>query len=480
MNATVSVPAEGLETRNPVAALVVLLAARFVVTLDLSIVNLALPSIQADFGMSTPAMQWVLSIYALGFGGFLLLAGRAGDLFGARRVMMMGLILVSAASFLGGMAQSATWLIAARTFQGLGAALIAPNAFALTATLYSDPQKRNRAFGISAAVSGIAVTIGGIVGGLLVAGPGWRWVMFVNLPVALLCLAAAPVLLNGGRNAAAGQKLDLWGALTVTAGLIGVVYVIGEGGKTGWLSTETLTVATIAAILLVSFGVIEKRARFPLLRLSVFRDKSLLGGNIAMLIGFPGFVSCLFALTFYLQRGIGLSSVESGIALIPMSLVFLIAAAMAPKMVTRFGPRTLILCGSTAMTAGYLVLCFMGDGDTFLLPFVIGTVLIGCYGLAVPMYFIVATTGLPRSEQGMGSGLLNTSQQIGSGIGIAIMTSLVSAVSSTGPASTLPAAEAVKIVANSPFAFMICAGFLVLSTLAVLLLLPRSRQPQPK
>ena len=331
MSAAISNPRISWASRKWPAFLL-LCGGRFMVMLDLMIVVLALPAVQSSFGVTASTTQWALSIYALSFGGFLLLGGKAGDVFGKRRILIIGFATFSLASLLGGLAPTIQWLIAARALQGLGAALISPTAFATVTTLFQDARQGNRMIGIWSALSGVAFPVGALLGGLLVAGPGWRWIMFVNVPLGLLCCGLAPTLIGRDPVTVERRKLDVLGSTTATIGLIALVWVLSEGNTMGWLSALSVLPAILTVTLLGAFVTIERRSTDPVLRLTIFRDPSLVGANLVMLFGHAGLMASLFSLSFFLQRSLSLSPEASGLAFLPTSLIFVVATNLSSRL----------------------------------------------------------------------------------------------------------------------------------------------------
>ena len=449
-----------LEASRSWLAFALLCAARFMVMLDLSVVVLALPALQSSFKALASTTQWVLSIYALSFGGLLLLAGRAGDLFGRRRILILGFGTFSLASLLGGLAPTMMWFIAARALQGIGAAMISPTAFATVTTLFGDARRRNRSISIWSALSGVAFPVGTLLGGLLVAGPGWRWVMFINVPIGLMSCFLAPILIRSDNEGKQGGKLDLLGSATVTIGLTALVWVVSEGNVTGWLSMPTVLVGALSVALLVAFVAIEKRTSEPVLRFDIFRDRSLLGANLTLLLVYAGLVACVFTLSFFLQRNLSLSSVRSGFAFIPTSVVLIVATSFSSRLASRMGMRFLVAYASIAMAAGFFLYSRMGSTDQFIIPFLAGSVLIGLFGLALPILFTVGVAGVPLAHRGAASGLLNTSQQVGAALGVAIATVVESAANN--PVARGEGAHGAVASVGPQHGFVACAIFLVI------------------
>jgi EmrB/QacA subfamily drug resistance transporter len=290
------------DTRRQGFALALICIAQFMVVLDFSIVNIALPFMQKDLGLSTANLQWIVSAYALTFGGFLLLGGRMGDLYGRRKLFMAGLFVFSLASLSGGLALSGTMLIVSRAIQGVGAAMVAPTAIALVSTTFPEGPARNKAFGMVGAISSLGFAAGAIFGGLLTAGPGWRWVMFVNVPIGLVTLVLIPRLLTESQNQNKQRRVDVLGAILVTAGLIALVYTLSQGNSSGWLSLQTIGLFVLSVVLLVAFVIVEQRSSSPLVRLGIFRLRNVTGANLINLIT-PGVMgSVIFVLTLFMQE----------------------------------------------------------------------------------------------------------------------------------------------------------------------------------
>src|SRR5436190_5812881 len=348
---------------NPVIALIVIAGAQLMVVLDVTIVNVALPHIQSGLGFSRTGLAWVIDAYTLAFGGLLLLGGRAGDILGRRRMFVVGVLLFSGASLLGGFATSSAWLIASRAAQGVGAAIASPTALALVTTTFPEGRERNRAFGIYAAVAGAGGGIGLILGGVLTDLLSWRWVLFVNAPIgALLALAAPIVLPKGERNPG---RFDLPGAITETVGVGSLVYGLIHAASSGWSDTGTVVAFAVAAVLLTTFFVIESRSRQPLLPLHLFAERARWGSYAVMLMGGAAMFGVLFFLTQFLQGPLGYSPLKTGLAFLPLNLIIITSAQVSSRLVPRTGPRPLILVGTTLMVLGLLWLSRLGAGSGY-------------------------------------------------------------------------------------------------------------------
>ncbi len=448
--------------------LILLCSAQFMVVLDFSIVNVALPSIQRDLGFSAQNLQWIVSAYSLTFGGFLLLGGRAGDLFGKRRLFMVGLIIFGLASFLGGLAHSQTWLIAARAVQGIGAALVAPISFSLITTTFQEGPARNRALGFVGAVASCGFAAGAILGGVLTAGPGWRWILFVNVPVALVALIVTPLLLSETSRQEGSRRIDIVGACAVTTGLIALVYALSQGNSVGWGSPQTLGLFAVAIVLLAAFVWIESRVQAPLVRLSIFRLHTLSGANLIGLLA-PGVLGAtIFILTLYMQEALNYSAITTGISFLPLALVILVASNAVSSFVPRVGVKRLLLAGMIVMAAGLLLMARISAADSYFTTVLPALVVIGLgIGPSFTLMAIAATEGIANEEQGLASGLLNTSQQVGSGLVLA----LIVAIAAARTASLNVAGGAVSkqaLVSGFQIALIVGAGFAVAGALVAL------------
>src|SRR5271165_995693 len=333
-------------------ALMLLAMTQFVVVIDASIVNVALPSIGAHLHFSRDDLSWVVNAYTLTFGGFLLLGGRLADLLGRRRMFMIGLVVFSLASLAGGLAQSEAWLIAARAVQGLGAAIVSPAALSIITTTFAEGEERNRALGVWGAVAGAGGAAGVLLGGLLTSGLSWRWVLFVNVPIGLFCALVAPRVLAESRSDSQARSIDIPGAITVTGGLALLVYALVDAVNVGWGSTATITRIAGAFVLLGAFIVIELRASSPLMPLSIFRRRTLRGADtVALLIGMSLF-SMFFFISLYMQQVLGYSALKAGLSYLPLSVGIILAAGVASVGVTRFGFKPVLLAGMLFVAGG--------------------------------------------------------------------------------------------------------------------------------
>src|ERR1700735_4881743 len=335
-------------------ALLLLAMTQFVIVIDASIVNVALPSIGSHLHFSQDDLTWVVNAYTLTFGGFLLLGGRRADLLGRRKMFMLGLIVFSLASLLGGLAQSEAWLIAARAVHGMGGAIVSPAALSIVTNTFADGPERNRALGIWGAVAGAGGAAGVLLGGILTSGLSWRWVLFVNVPIGITAAAMAPRTLRESRREEAGDSFDIPGAVAVTGGLALLVYAVVEAVNVGWGSTRTIVCLAAAVVLLIAFVIIELREKDPLMPFSIFRLRTLRGANIVgLLIGMSLF-SMFFFISLYLQDVMGFSPIKTGIAYLPLAVGIIVSAGLASQLVTRVGFKPTLIAGLLLIAGGLL------------------------------------------------------------------------------------------------------------------------------
>jgi len=452
-------------------ALALLCVVQFMVVLDIAIVNVALPSIKIDLGFSQSDLQWVISAYALVFGGFLLLGGRAADMLGRRRLFLGGLVVFTVASLLAGLAWSETSLIAARAFQGLGAAIIAPAALSILSTTFSEGRERNIALGAWGAVGGFGAVAGVLLGGVLTDALSWEWIFFVNVPVGLAALVVAPFLLQESRDAA-GKKFDLPGAVLVTSGLSSVVYAITRAGQDGWLAAETLAVFALSAALLVGFVVWEQRHPDPLMRFGILRIRTVSGANVAGFIMGTAMFSMFLMLTLYMQQVLGYSAMKTGVAYLAVAGTAIVWSAVAAQLVTRVGVKPVLVVGMGMLTAGLVYFTQVSVGGSYLGDLLPGFLMIGVgIGFSFVPISIAALAGIQPSEAGLASGLINTSQQIGGALGIAALSTI--ATSHTTDAMATGSAPPVALVDGFSAAFTVGALIAAVGLVAALTLIRR-------
>jgi EmrB/QacA subfamily drug resistance transporter len=407
-------------------ALALLCAVQFMVVLDIAIVNVALPSIQVDLGFSQDSLQWVLSAYALVFGGFLLLGGRAADLLGRRRIFIVGIVVFTFGSLLCGLAWDDSALIGARAIQGLGAAIISPAALSILGVTFTEGRERNIALGAWGAVGGFGAAAGVLMGGVLTDALSWEWIFFVNIPVGIAALALTPLLLGESRDARV-KSFDALGAVLVTAGLVVLVYAITEARDYGWASVETIGLFASSAALLGGFALTELRRRDPLMPFSIFRLQTLTGANISGFILGTATFAMFLMLTLYMQQVLGYSAMKTGVAYLAVALTAIVWSGVAAQLVTRIGVKPVLIAGMAAMTAGLLYFTQVSVGGSYVSDLLPGFLLIGLgLGFSFVPISIAALAGVQPSEAGLASGLINTSQQIGGALGIAVLSTIAS------------------------------------------------------
>ncbi len=411
---------------SPWGVLALCAVAQFMVVLDVSIVNVALPQMRHDLGLGIASQQWVVNAYTLSFAGFLMLGGRAADLFGRRRVFLVGLLLFTGASLTGGLAQSGTWLIAARAAQGLGGAVLAPTSLSLLTSTFTEMSERRRAMGIWSATAASGAAAGVLAGGVLTDLLDWRWVLFVNVPIGLVMLATAPRVVTETRGTEVRGRLDVEGALMITAGLALFVYGIVATDTHPWGSVQTVTALGGGLVLLAAALVVEARvAANPLVPLRFFRRRALCAANaIATAVGAALF-GMYFFVSLYLQETMGFSPLRTGLAILPAGLTTLAGALAAPRLVARLGARRQLMVGPAVAGAGLLWMSFLSYGDGYWIHMLVPLVL---FGLGIGTTFVpmtlTATAGVPSKEAGLASGLVNMSRQVGGAVGLAVLATL--------------------------------------------------------
>jgi EmrB/QacA subfamily drug resistance transporter len=458
-------------------ALAVLCGAFFMVILDAAIVIVALPSIEADLAFSEQGLQWVVSAYALTFGGLLLLGGRAADLLGRRRVFMVGLLFFTLASLLCGLAWSAGALIGARAFQGIGAAIMTPSALSIISTSFPEGSERNKALGIWGMVGAVGATAAWLIGGPLVEGPGWEWIFFINIPVGLAALALSPVLLRESRAALTRRSYDPVGALTITGALFLLVYALVEAPNVGWGDAQTILLLAGSAVLLAAFTLIESRHSAPLVPLRILRSRTLVGANLVMLLFSTVAFGTPFVLTLYAQQVLGYSAVKFGLGTAVFAALAAVGSMVGQAVVLRVGFRPVAAVGLALMGGGSLLLTQASVGGSYFGDIFFGLLV---YGPGIGLAFVTATVaalaGVAEHESGLASGLSNTAFQIGAALGVAI----VSTVAVSRSKDYLAANEGANplVVLNEGFqsAFVACVVLAGIGVALALLLLGRPRR----
>jgi EmrB/QacA subfamily drug resistance transporter len=419
---TAASPPSSSRAANPWLILVIACLAQFMVVLDITIVNIALPSVQRGLHFSASNLQWVVNGYTLVFGGFLLLGGRAADLLGRRRLFIAGVILFTAASLLNGFAQTSGMLIAGRALQGLGGALVSPAALSIVTTTFPEGRERTRALAIWSAIAAGGSAVGLLMGGVLTDIASWRWVFFVNVPVGALAVALALRFISESRLDTARRSYDLGGAVTVTGGLVVLVYGIVKAQTWGWGSGRAIIDFAVAVALLAAFIVIESRSKTPLMRLGIFRIRSLAVGDGALLFVASGMFGMFFFASLYVQEILGYSPLKAGLAFLPVTGGIMLGSGLAQALIGRVGVRTVATVGVTIGGLGLLVLTglpvhghYASNLLTGLVPLAFGL------GVAFVPITILATSGIPAEDSGLSSGLFNVAQQVGGSLGLAIL-----------------------------------------------------------
>jgi EmrB/QacA subfamily drug resistance transporter len=471
----------GAADRKKWLALAVIVAAQFMVVLDVAIVNVALPSIKTDLHFSQESLQWVITAYSIFFGGVLLLGGRLADLLGRRRLFMGGLALFTAASLLDGLAWSEGSLIGFRALQGLGAALLSPAALSILTTTFREGRERNLALGIWGAASGSGGAAGVLLGGALTSGLNWSWIFFINVPVGLAVLAVSPLLLRESRAELNHRHFDFAGAASITTGLMVLVYALTRATEHGWSTAETIGLLAASAALVAAFFVIELRSKAPLLPLRIFRLRTLSASNVTGLLMGGAVFSQFFLLTLYMQQVLHYSALETGVAYIALTLAVISFSAIGQALVNRFGVRP-VLASGLALSAVALVMFARLPVDGTYFADLFPAFIVSGVGLAlgfVPMT-VGALTGVRQADAGIASGLINTTQQIGGAIGVAVATTIATTYTTQfvdAHAGSTPLGGA-ALTHGFEIAFYVLAALAVLGA-AVAALMVESRPAAP-
>lgn len=457
-------------------ALITLAFAQFLVVLDASIVNIALPSLGSELHLSTTTLSGVITAYVLPFGGLLLLGGRLSDRFGHRRLFMTGVAGFALASAAAGMATSGAWLLTARAIQGASAALLAPAALALVTKLFANPKDRAKALGIWGAVAGIGSAAGVLLGGVLTASLGWSAVFYVNVPVAALVLAAVPFLIA---KDSVGERLslDMSGSAAVTAGIVALVAALSGTERVGWTAPQTLILAALAAVLLGLFVFLEKRVSNPLMPLGIFRNKSVTGGNLAMFLIGGATTGLFFALSVYMQQVLHYDALKAGLTQLPLAGALVAIAGVVPAAIKAIGTGKTLAASLILLAAGLIGLSFSPSDATFAANLLGPSILIGVgLGGAFISGTELAVHGVADGEAGLASGLVNTSQQIGGAIGLAVLTTAASA--RIDRLMGRGVAEAQALTGGFSWVFLGAAAFSIIGAIVVLAVVRKPRLPK--
>ncbi|MGZ4192620.1 MAG: MFS transporter, partial [Solirubrobacteraceae bacterium] len=443
--------------------------AQFMVVLDATVVNIALPSVQRALHFSPANLQWVVNGYTLIFGGFLLLGGRAADLIGRKRLFVAGVLLFSVASLVNGFAQSSGMLIAGRALQGLGGALVSPAALAIITTTFTDGEERTKALGVWSAIAASGAAVGLLMGGILTDIASWRWVFFVNVPVGVITVLMALRYVAESRVEVERRSFDLLGAVAVTGGLVVLVYAIVKAQSFGWGSPRTIGLGAAAVALLAGFVWIESRSAAPLMRLNIFRIRALAVADSVLLLVASGMFGMFFFASLYVQEILGYSPLRAGLAFLPVTTGIMIGAAVAQQLIKRVGVRNVSMAGIALAAAGMFVLTqvpvhgsYVGNLLVGLLPMSLGM------GLTFVPITLLGTSGVREEDAGLASGMFNTSQQVGGSLGLAILSTLAASqtarvLQGTSPAAVLAARVSGYHVAFLAAGIMLAAGAVILA-----------------
>src|ERR1700742_399085 len=449
--------------------LVIACMAQFMVLLDASVVNIALPSVQRGLHFSPSNLQWIVNGYTLIFGGFLLLGGRMADILGRRRLFVAGVVLFSAASLLNGLAQSSGMLIVGRGLQGLGGALVSPAALAIITTTFTDTSERTKALGIWSAIAASGSAVGLLLGGVLTDVASWRWVFFINVPIGLVTVALAVRYIVESRVEGVRRSYDLAGAATVTGGLVVIVFAIVKAQSFGWGSGRTIGLFAAGLVLLAAFVAIERRSAAPLMRLSIFKVRSLAVGDAALLLVGSAMFGMFYFASLYVQEVLGYSPLKAGLAFLPVTAGIMIGAGVAQQLIKRVGVRNVSIAGISLASLGMLVLTqlpvhgsYVSDLLPGLLPMSLGM------GLTFVPITLMGTSGVSDEDAGLASGLFNTAQQVGGSLGLAILSTLAasqttSVLHGTSPGAILAARVSRYHVAFLAAAIMLGAGAVIMT-----------------
>jgi EmrB/QacA subfamily drug resistance transporter len=458
---TVAVDAPQSDDRNRWIALVVLCAGFLMIILDATIVNVALPSIQDDLAFSQASLAWVVNAYLIAFGGLLLLAGRIGDLIGRRRIFLVGLAIFTAASLLCGLASSQEVLIGARFLQGLGGAMTSAVILGMIVTMFPEPREQAKAIGIYSFVASAGASIGLLAGGVLTQAINWHWIFFVNIPIGIATAVFALRLIHDDKGIGLRQGADALGAVLVTAALMLGVYTIVEAGDYGWTSLHTLGLGGISLALFGGFVLRQQLATRPLLPLRLFRSRNVSGANLIMVMLIAGMFGMFFLGALYMQRVLGYSAVEIGLAFLPVSLgIGALSLGLSPRLNMRFGPRRVLIPALIPIAAGLVLFARVPVDASYVSDMLPAMILFGVgAGLAFPAMATLAMTGATPSDSGLLSGLVNTTQQVGGALGLAILATLAS--SRTDELIEGGTSQAAALTDGYQLAFTIGAGFLI-------------------
>lgn len=459
----------------PGLVLVLVCLGQFMVVLDVSVVNVALPSIRADLGFTASSLQWVVNAYTLAFAGFLLLGGRAADIFGRRRMFLIGVALFGVASLLGGLATNSAELVAARAVQGLGGAVLSPATLTILLTTYGDPGARARALGVWSAVAAAGGTSGALVGGVLTDLLSWRWILFVNVPIAIGVLLGARLFVAESRNSTATRHLDVLGAATATGGLVAIVTGIVRTESQGWGSLEVLAWLAAGVVLLAVFVLVESRvARAPIFPFRLLRSRSLVAANAVMFSLGGAMFALWYFLTLHMQLVLGESPLQAGLGFMPQTLMIMTGAQISSRLLPRIGARPLLVAGPLLIAIGLVGLSRAGaDGDYLHGVLLQGMVTTFGFGLSMPAVTLAATAGVARAEAGLASGIVQTTRQMGGSLGLAALAAVAA-----GRTADLAGRSSPLVALDGGFTRAFTVGAVVAGSAALAALMLPGREPR--
>ena len=456
--------------------LALLAVAQFMVVLDSAIVNVALPAMEKALHIDPASLQWIVTSYTLAFGGFLLLGGRASDLYGRRRVLLAGIIGFTVFSLAIGLAQSGTFVVILRALQGLAAAFMSPAALSIVLTTFKEGKERNTALGVWSAVASGGAAAGVLLGGVLTQYFGWEWNFLVNVPIGIAVFFGIRKYVPAHIQEAQDKNLDIPGAILVTSGLIALVYALVEAPVWGWTSFNTLGLIATSVILLIAFLVNESKAKHPLMPLSIFKIRNVSGANLMMVPVTAGLMGMFFFVSLYIQGVLQYSPLATGLSFLPIPIIIGVSSTLAPRFVAKVGFKPLLITGTALLTIGTFLLSFVSADGSYIINVLPGLVIMALgAGITFVSVSVAATSGVPSHEAGLASGLLSTSQQMGGALGLAILSGVATAA--TVASQTQSAVDA--SVAGYSAAFKIAALFTGLALLVAIFVIRQSGTKTP-
>jgi EmrB/QacA subfamily drug resistance transporter len=461
-----------LNNRQKWLALALLATTQFVIVLDAAIVNVALPTIGADLRFSQDDLAWVVNAYVLTFGGFLLLGGRLADVLGRRRMFIGGLFIFAVASLLGGLSASEGELIVARGLQGFGGAMLAPAALSMVTTTFVEGAERNKALGVWGAVSGSGGAAGVLLGGVLTEYLGWEWVFLVNVPIAVVAALLAPRMLRESRRESENKRtFDVLGAVTVTGALALLVFALVDANRAAWESTQTIGLLIVSMALMGAFVVVERRSAAPLVPFRIFRSRTLTGSNITALLIGAALFSMFFFISLYMQQVLQYDALKAGVAYLPLALFIIISAGLASQLVTRVGFKPVLVVGMTLIAIALLWFSRVSVGGGYVRD-ILGPSIIAAIGLGLAFVPVTigAVSGVSSQDSGLASGLINTAQQVGGALGLAVLSAVANHV-------TAGSRDLVELTDGFRSAFLVGSGIAVLGIFAAVLLIRSADSP---